>query len=118
MNYITDTLNNENIKPITNGLYIIIHLIVAIVLVILLSSMLGFIIYTTETNIPYYTFLLIGLLIWITDTIINHNFSNKNDLQNIMPNINNTQIYDSLWKIPYYGIIGHYIFIILEKIQK
>jgi len=72
-----------------------------ILLLVLLTLMLIYLCYTEQTNIPIYMLPLFGLILYVADSTI---MATNNDILSISQKIKNT-----LWKLPYYGILIYYV---------
>jgi Na+/serine symporter len=98
--------------------YMISHIIIAsifvtclkrknpLLLLLLLSLILSYMSYESQNERPLFVLILFGSMIYIIDMfIMNQDYPNDNDIDS-----NNKKTWiNQLWKIPYYGILSHYI---------
>jgi len=106
-NFIND---NEKVKQ---TMYTSSHFIIAtifvlclrkynqLLLLVLLTMLLTYVCYTEETIMPAYVLPLLGLLLYIIDSTV---MTIQDDSIHISQKIKN-----SLWKLPYYGILMYYV---------
>lgn len=110
-------------------IFVFVHIVVSLILVkylmdnivvltLLLGFILGYISYD-QKELPPYTFVLAGCIIYIlevlsTTTVTLNDLTQKN---NKMPTYIDT-IKKNIWKFPYYGIISYYLFLLFGYVEK
>lgn len=116
-----DKIKNINCEDeLINILILLSHIVIGTIFVIclknsrplllalLLSLIVGYISYSINESIPYYTIPTIGLVIYALELIT--------DVGNNTPMY--IKITNTLWKIPYWSIISYYIIIASQTITK
>ena len=118
-NKINDCENDSGIP--FDLLYFLSHIVMASILVvclkktqpliltIILSGILGFVSYTEQSILPIYTLPIYGTAIYLLDFIIMTSY--------LPENINKTTFdlfYQTMWKLPYFGIISYYIIMLTD----
>jgi hypothetical protein len=101
-----------------NKFFVVLHIIVATIFIILLKNtrpitltllltvILGYIIYSEKSNLPIYLLPSLGITIWLLDICITSN-TRVADLQNMISN--EKVLENNVWKIPYWSIASYYI---------
>jgi len=132
-----NTANTANHKPrlkkihiepkcAIDMIYLLSHIIIATILVlclkkinpillfVLLTTMLGYISYEERDNMPIYLLVTFGLVMYFIDLLIMRDkFQDQpNKSTTPMTSIINI-LYNTIWKIPYYGILIYYIILFL-----
>lgn len=85
-----------------------------------LSIILSFVSYNEKENIPIYFLFVVGLLMYLIEFIININTVVNIDTEKnngIIKNNFADTLKKTMWKIPFYGILGYYIKLLCDNIN-
>lgn len=102
--YILDTLYLLSHIAFASILVVCLKKINPLLLAVLLFAMLGYISYDEQRTMPIYTLVAVGTAMYCVDLFIvgdpKESLKKKSTLRTLK---------DSIWKLPYYGIISYYV---------
>lgn len=81
-----------------------------ILLAVLLSLILGYVSYETMEKMPVYTLIIFGILIYVINIVIIDEYQENDNI--------GSKISKNIWKIPFWGIMVHYVIYGYDIIKK
>lgn len=121
-----NTLNTLTKQQIVQILYLLSHIVFATILVIclkninpillflLLFGILSYISYEEQQFIPFYTLFIIGAVVYLIDLFITKQRA-FSEISIYKHSVINT-LKNTLWKLPYYGILSYYLLLYVNYV--